>query len=250
MVYVYIGLGAVVLLCLASIRRVVIFEYQRGVVYTRGRFSVVRGPGTHWYVPFFTKIRIVDTRPRFVSIGGQEILSSDGITLKVSLAAEYGIADAALALNSVMDCHESLYVELQLILREIVGGTGIEDLLKTRSDLAGTLMEKAAPKAEAMGLKLTSANIKDIMFPGALKDIFAQVVKARQEGLANLEKARGETAALRNLANAAKMMETNPGLMQLRLLQAFGESSGNTMVLGTPLENISLQQAAKKPDTT
>jgi hypothetical protein len=72
------------------------------------------------------------------------------------------------------------------------------------------------------------------MFPGELKKIFTQVVRARQEGLAALEKARGETAALRNLANAAQLVDRNPSLMQLRLLQVIGQQSGNTVVLGVP----------------
>jgi len=72
------------------------------------------------------------------------------------------------------------------------------------------------------------------MFPGKLKEIFAQVINAKKEGLAALEKARGETAALRSLANAAKMIENNPNLMQLRLLQTLGQSSGNTLILGMP----------------
>ncbi|MBN2311251.1 MAG: hypothetical protein JXR94_19895, partial [Candidatus Hydrogenedentes bacterium] len=87
-------------------------------------------------------------------------------------------------------------------------------------------------KIAELGLRLISVDLKDIMFPGKLKEMFAQVVSARKEGLAALERARGETAALRNLANAAKMIENNPNLMQLRLLQALGEASGNTLVLG------------------
>ena len=70
------------------------------------------------------------------------------------------------------------------------------------------------------------------MLPGDLKRIFAQEVAARKEGLAALERARGETAALRNLANAARMIEDNPALMQLRLLQQLGTTGGNTVVLG------------------
>ena len=76
------------------------------------------------------------------------------------------------------------------------------------------------------------------MFPGKLKEIFAQVVNAKKEGLAALEKARGETAALRNLTNAAKMIEGNPNLMQLRLVQALGEGSGNTLILGMPSQSM------------
>ena len=89
-------------------------------------------------------------------------------------------------------------------------------------------------KAKDLGLKLISVHVKDILFPGKLKEVFAQVVSARKEGLAILEKARGETAALRSLANAAKMIEANPHLMQLRLVQSLGQPSGNSLVFGMP----------------
>ena len=83
-------------------------------------------------------------------------------------------------------------------------------------------------------LELQGADVKDLTLPGELKQIFTQVVRARQEGLAALEKARGETAALRNLANAAHMIERNPHLMQVRLLQVLGQQPGTTVVLGVP----------------
>jgi regulator of protease activity HflC (stomatin/prohibitin superfamily) len=88
-----------------------------------------------------------------------------------------------------------------------------------------------------MGLSLLEVEIKDVMFPGELKKIFTQVVKARQEALAALERARGETAALRSLANAAHLIERNPALMQLRLLQVVGQNTGNTVVLGVPAQS-------------
>jgi regulator of protease activity HflC (stomatin/prohibitin superfamily) len=75
------------------------------------------------------------------------------------------------------------------------------------------------------------------MFPGKLKEMFAQVVQARKEGLAALEKARGETAALRSLANAAKMVEKSPALLQLRVIQSVEGSRGNTVILGLPSQS-------------
>src|SRR5437016_7661945 len=124
------------------------------------------------------------------------------------------------------------------ILRARVGhsrhaGT-VDDLLQKRNDFGKQLLDITSAKAKEMGLRLLEVEIKDVMFPGEIKKIFTQVVKARQEGLAALERARGETAALRNLANAAHLIERNPALLQLRLLQVLGQSSGNTVVLGVP----------------
>ena len=219
---------------LYGVRRTTVFEYEKGLKYKNGKFEVVLEPGQYWYMPFFVTLNKLDVRPRFVSIAGQEVLSSDGVTLKVSLAASFEIADPNVAVNKINNFHEALYIELQLALRQIIGSTEIEDVLKTRGELSKKLMGLTEGKVKVFGLRLLSVDVKDIMFPGKLKEIFAQVVNARQEGLAALEKARGETAALRNLANAAKLIDANPNLMQLRLMQTLNESSGNTLVLGIP----------------
>lgn len=229
-----------------GIRRVTVLEYEKGLKYAKGKFRSILEPGQYWYMPFFTIIQKIDIRPRFVSITGQEVLSSDGVTLKVSLAANFEIVDPNIAINKVTSFQEALYLELQLALREIIGGVDIDTVLSGRNDLSKRLTEITETKATDIGLKLISVNLKDIMFPGKLKEIFAQVVNAKKEGLAALEKARGETAALRNLANAAKMLEDNPNLMQLRLVQALGEPSGNTLIMGMPQQTVPVPVAQKK----
>jgi regulator of protease activity HflC (stomatin/prohibitin superfamily) len=229
-----IVLIVLVILFKIGVRRVTILEYEKGLKYTKGKFKTLIGPGQYWYIPFFVIIQKIDVRPRFVSITGQEVLSSDGVTLKVSLAANYEITDPNVAINRVQSFQDALYLELQLVLREIIGSADIDTVLNNRDELSKKLAEMTEAKVQDLGLKLISVNLKDIMFPGKLKEMFAQVVNARKEGLAALEKARGETAALRNLANAAKMIDSNPNLMQLRLVQALGQSSGNTLILGLP----------------
>lgn len=240
--------AAIAVFILYGVRRFTIFEYERGLRYVQGKFKSVVEPGQYWYMPFFTFIRKLDIRPQFVSITGQEVLSSDGVTLKVSLAANFEIVDPNIAINKVKNFQEALYLELQLALREIVGAADIDTLLNSRSEFSKKLMDVTEPKVMELGLRLNSVNLKDIMFPGQLKEIFARVVNARKEGLAALEKARGESAALRNLANAAKMIEGNPNLMQLRLVQALGEASGNTLVLEMPTQSTPVP-VSKEKDT-
>lgn len=214
------------------LRTVVVYEFERGLRYAGGRFSGVLEPGIYWSFKPLSEVRKVDIRPVFAPVAGQEVLSSDGVALKVSLAAKYEVVDPAVAVNSIENFRDALHVELQLALRQIIGGTPIDDLLAKRQEIGGRLQEIVAAKAQSFGVKLLVVEIRDIMFPGELKKIFTQVVRARQEGLAALEKARGETAALRNLANAAQLVDRNPSLLQLRLLQVIGQQSGNTVVLG------------------
>lgn len=224
----------VLLLSRILLNRMVVFEFEKGLKFSRGKYIETLQPGTYWYSPILTRIDIVDTRIRYAAVTGQEILSADGIGLKISAAIAYRIADSYLANVNTFNLHEAVYTEIQIALREIVGSISIDELLQNRQQLAARLTERTAPKLQTLGVELTTANVKDIMFPGQLKQMFAQVEQAKKEGQASLERARGETAALRSLANAAKMLEKSPSLMQLRLLQSIGDSKGNTFIIGMP----------------
>ena len=225
---------AVIAVTLAVVKpgRTTIFEYERGLKFVRGRFRGVLGPGVYWHYGFLTQIQRIDVRPARVAVGGQEVLSADGVAVKASIVAAYHVADPERAVLGSDNYQMAIHTELQLALRAIASSVPIEDLLRRRADIPAQLKEAAAPRLRAIGIELEDASLRDLTFPGELKKIFTQVVRARQEGLAALEKARGETAALRNLANAAAMIERNPSLMQLRALQVLAQQPGNTLVLG------------------
>jgi regulator of protease activity HflC (stomatin/prohibitin superfamily) len=228
------------------IRKVTVFEYERGLLYEQGRYTTTLGPGEHWtFAPTMTVVK-VDMRSQVITIAGQEVLSSDSITLKVSIAGKYELADPALAVNKNVNYVGALYYLIQVAARELIGSHTIDELIEQRNQLGQRLFEATEQEALQLGVKLTALSIKDIMLPGDLKRIFAQVVGARKEGLAALERARGESAALRNLANAARMLENNPGLLHLRALQAVGGTSGNTLILGTNGDMASLKSRGGK----
>lgn len=214
--------------------RVTVYEFERALRYDRGRYVRLLGPGQHWIYRRRSTLRTVDVRPSFISVPGQEVLTSDAVTLRISLAAEYELVDPALAINGIEDYATAFYLTLQLALRQSVAKVEVDELLANREQVGERLLELSREPAAAFGLALHRVELRDLMFPGELKRTFAQVVTARKDGLAALERARGETAALRNLANAAKLVDANPALLQLRLLQQIAESAGNTIVLGLP----------------
>jgi regulator of protease activity HflC (stomatin/prohibitin superfamily) len=233
------------------VARTVVFEYERGLKFTRGRFKGVVGPGLYWHWAAFTQIQKVDVRPSRVAVGGQEVLSADGVAVKASVLATYMVKDPERAVLKSDSYQVAIHSELQLALRTIASGLPIEELLRRRVEVPSQLKAIAGPRLEEVGVELQDASLRDLTFPGDLKKIFTQVVKARHEGLALLEKARGETAALRNLANAAAMLERNPSLMQLRALQVLGQQPGNTLVLGmqqgAPIVPLRAQASSELP---
>jgi regulator of protease activity HflC (stomatin/prohibitin superfamily) len=227
--------------------RVVVFEYERGLEYRGGRFSRVLEPGAYRHWVHRTTVVKVDVRPRVVAVAGQEVLTADGVPLRLSLAASFRVADPATAHNRVSSFNDALYLLLQLEIRRIVGASPIEEVLARRTGFGSALLAACAEPARALGLELEVVDVKDLILPGELKRIFAKVVEARQEGLAALERARGETAALRNLANAARLLDGSPALAQLRLLQHLATTSGNTYVLGVPTAAVPLPGVAQPP---
>jgi len=104
------------------------------------------------------------------------------------------------------------------------------------SKIGAQLLSRVQPEAAKIGINVLAVEVKDVMFAAELKRAFADVLKAKQEGHAALERARGESASLRNLANAARVLEGNPALMNLRLMQSLtaAQNAGNTLVLGLP----------------
>lgn len=216
--------------------RVIVREYEAGLLYRNGRFVRQLGPGGRIVFPAWEEVVVVDLRKRIATIPGQEVLSVDNVGLKVSVAATYDVVDPVRAIHGVQSYEDALHVAIQLALRAAVGASKIEDVLAQRMDIGMRLADAVASTVDGLGLRLHLVEVKDVMFPGELKRIFAEVIRAQKEGQAALERARGETAALRSLANAARLVEESPALMNLRVLQSVGgaAASGGTVVLGVP----------------
>lgn len=216
------------------LRSITILEYERALKFENGQFVAVAGPGKYWYLPHRTRFQSVDTRLVHEAVSGQEVLSSDAVAFKASLLASYRIVDPKLSVLETQNVQEAVHSALQLGLRALIAGRTSEELLQRRAEGSALLLGEAEPLLAKVGVALEQVALRDLTLPGDLKKAFSQVAQARQEGLAALERARGETAALRSLSNVAQLMERHPSLLQLRLLQTITERSGNTVVVGSP----------------
>lgn len=224
----------VAILVRPAVMIVMVRDYQRGLRYRQGRLAGLLDPGFHFAVRPFTEIQVIDGRPTSLTVPGQEILTSDGVALKVSLTARYVVADPVTALTADQNYLGALYIALHGALRDALAGRTADDVLANRASIGPAVSEAVASELARLGVELLAVDVRDVMVPAELKRAFAGIVAARREGETALERARGETAALRSLANAARTLDENPGLFQLRLLQQIGGTSGNTIVLGVP----------------
>lgn len=211
---------------------VTIHEYERGLRFVRGKFTGLADAGTVYFLKPTTEIRVLDVRPTSMTIEGQEVMTSDGVALKISLVARYVVGDAAAYVMSDSASGRTMYLDIQLGLREVVAGKTVDEILAARTTIGPEILALVAPQVMTIGIELTAVEVRDVMVPSDLKRAFAAVVAARHDGAASLERARGETAALRSLANAGRMVADNPGLLSLRVVQELSAKSGNTVVLG------------------
>ena len=212
-------------------KRVIIQPYQRGLFLSKGVLQRTLNPGSYRVFPW-QAIMPIDTRQQVLQVQGQEVLTQDGISLKISLVGEYAVQNPERSVFAAVQPTASLYAHAQTTLRELAASLPFERLLADRGELNLALLERVKPRATDLGLALSSLQLRDVMLSGEMKRTLAAVLTAQKQGLGALERARGETAALRNLANAAKLMDDSPSLLQLRALQSLEVMKAGTLVLG------------------
>jgi regulator of protease activity HflC (stomatin/prohibitin superfamily) len=252
-----LALVAILLLVAVLVRRLVgvtiVHEHERGLRYRSGRLKGLVGAGTYLTLPPWTQVLVLDMRPASITVEGQEILTADGVAAKVSMVARYEVGDAAAAVTRDVSYSRTLYLLLQLGLRDAITRRTLDEALAARGDLGAEIRDACGGRLAAIGVELLEVDVRDVMLPGELKRAFTSVITARKEGEAGLERVRSETAALRALANAGRLLDDNPGLLQLRILQEVGGSSGNSIVFGAPEPQPARPSRSRSPrarDTT
>lgn len=213
-----------------ALKKITIFDYQQGILYRDGSFVKVLPAGSYWTWTSRDSITVVDTRRAVLTLAGQEVITADKVGVKLSVLLSYQVTDAEKAVNKSQSWYQEIYAFAQLAVRDELSQLSVEQLMQARSDLGERLLAQVKPKSTEVGVDVLLVEIKDIVLPQELRKIFAEVLRAQKEGLAALERARGEQAALRSLANAARLLEGNQSLMNLRTLQAINQTPAG----GTP----------------
>ena len=208
-----------------------------GVLFVDGRYVDTLAPGEYafWKGPADARLVEIDQRETMLDIAGQEIMTSDKVTLRLNAVVTYRVADPRRAVSAVDDVRQALYREAQLALRGIIGTRDLDQFLSDKDAVAKELEEIVRQRVSAFGLEVVSAGIRDVILPGDMKDLMNKVTEAKKAAEANLIARREETAAMRSQVNTAKLLEGNPTLMRLReleVLEKVASSSKLNVVLG------------------
>jgi len=219
--------------------KIIVEAYEKGLRFRNGRFVEVLDPGRYRVARFFVKGRIekVDLRQRTLVLNGQEMLTLDKVTLRLTSLVTLRVKDPVAATLKVDTYAAQLYSDVQLALRDHVGALDLDALLAAKSRLGERILEEVKLVADAYGVEVLNVGLRDIVLPGEMKAILNQVMEARKKAeAANIER-REETAATRSLANTAQLLEKNPTLMHLKELETLERiaSKASTVVLGQDL---------------
>ena len=231
----------IVVILIASVK--IINEYERGIVYTLGKYSSTRSPGVQIVIPGLQKMVLVDIRVRTDDVPPQDVISKDNVSVKVSAVVYYRVVDPALAINKVEDFNNATSQLAQTTLRSVLGKHDLDEMLAKRDQLNHDIQSILDTQTENWGIKVTDVSIKNLDLDPSMIRAMAKQAEAERERRAKVINAEGELQAAKQLDEAATILAQRPETMQLRYLGTLGEfvnAKGSTTVLPIPMDLLNI----------
>ncbi len=217
-------------------------EYERGVVFRLGRLIALRGPGLFFIIPFgVDRLVKIDLRTITLEVPPQEVITNDNVTAKVNAVIYFQVIDARKAVTQVLNYINATSQIAQTTLRAALGQATLDELLANREKINQNLQKIIDEQTEPWGIKVAVVEIKDVELPSTMQRAMAKQAEAEREKRAKIINADGEFQAAQTLADAAAVISSQPGALQLRFLQTLveiGTEKNTTIVLPLPIELI------------
>ncbi|MGZ3598732.1 MAG: slipin family protein, partial [Ktedonobacterales bacterium] len=219
----------------------VVYQYERVVIFILGRLIGAKGPGIFWVPPFISRTRKVDLRVVTIELPPQEGVTRDNVTVKVSAVLYFYIVSPNDAINNVQDFYRATVQIAQTTLRSILGQSSLDQLLSDREVINRSVQTVIDERTEHWGIKVTAVEVKDVELPQTMQRAMAKQAEAEREKRAKVLLAQGEFLAAQTLADAAKVISTEPAALQLRYLQTLTEiavEKNSTIIFPLPIDLV------------
>jgi len=221
-------------------------EYQRGVVFTLGRFTGVKGPGLIILVPFVQQMVRTDLRTTVLDVPAQDVISHDNVSVRVNAVIYFRIIDPARAIIQVEDFLSATSQLAQTTLRSVLGKHELDEMLAERDKLNVDIQEILDSQTDAWGIKVANVEIKHVDINETMIRAIARQAEAERERRAKIINAEGEQQAAQKLLEAAAILGQRPEAMQLRYLSTLNvlaSEKSSTIVFPFPIELAQLLKA-------
>ncbi|MGD9943215.1 MAG: slipin family protein [Burkholderiaceae bacterium] len=227
-------------------------EYERGVVFTLGRFTGVKGPGLILLIPYVQQMVRVDQRVIVLDVPTQDVISRDNVSVKVSAVIYFRVVDAEKAVIQVENFQQATSELAQTTLRSVLGKHDLDEMLSERDKLNNDIQDILDSQTDAWGIKVANVEIKHVDLGESMVRVIARQAEAERERRAKIINAEGEEQAARKLLEAAEILARQPEAMQLRYLNTLaliGAQNNSTIVFPFPTELANLVSALAERQT-
>jgi regulator of protease activity HflC (stomatin/prohibitin superfamily) len=229
----------VVVLIFTSVK--ILNEYERGVVFTLGRFSGIKGPGIILILPGVQQMTRISLRTVVLDVPSQDIITRDNVSVKVNAVVYYRVMDAGKAVLQVENYYYATSQLAQTTLRGVLGKMEMDDLLSNRDKINLELQQILDTHTEPWGVKIANVEVKNVDLPQEMQRAMAKQAEAERERRAKIIHAEGEQQAAEKLAQASEIMSRSPATLQLRYLQTLTEiasEKNSTIIFPLPMDLI------------
>ena len=245
----FVGTIVVLLVLLLANTIKILREYERGVVFTLGRFDKVKGPGLIIIIPFIQQIVRVDLRVIVMDVPTQDVISYDNVSVKVNAVVYYRVVDpekATINVERFMDATNQL---AQTTLRSVLGKHELDEMLAERDKLNEDIQQILDRQTDAWGVKVNNVEIKHVDLDESMIRSIAKQAEAERQRRAKVIHAEGEQQAAQKLVEAAEKLAESPNAIQLRYLQTLAEIAGeqnSTIVFPVPIDTLKSLMGGKE----
>ncbi len=214
-------------------------EYERGVMFTLGRFTGVKGPGLIIMIPFIQQMVRIDQRTVVLDVPPQDVISNDNVSVKVNAVVYFRVIDPERAVIEVADFMQATSQLCQTTLRSVLGKHVLDEMLSERDKLNDDIQNVLDSETDAWGIKVSNVEIKRVDLDESMIRVIARQAEAERERRAKVINAEGEQQAAQKLLDAAEILSQRPEAMQLRYLSTlniFANQNNATVVFPFPME--------------
>ncbi|HEY4718542.1 MAG TPA: slipin family protein [Anaerolineales bacterium] len=196
-----------------------IYQYERGVIFTLGRFGGIRNPGLTLIVPIIQTMRKVDMRIKTADIPRQEVMTRDNIPMLVNAVVYFKVVDPEAVIIKIEDHIFAVRQYTQAALRDVIGNSEMDSVLTERETIAESIKKIVDAETSGWGVDVESIKIQEVELPAEMKRAMAKQAEAERERRAMVINSQGELTASENLRKAAEQLAKSPGALHLRTLQ-------------------------------
>lgn len=219
------GIFVLLFMFLRAVR--VIPEYERGVVFTLGKFTGIRNPGLTFLIPIAQKLQRVDMRLATAEAPRQEVMTKDNIPMLVNAVVYFKVVDPEAVIIKIEDYIFAIRQYTQAALRDVIGNNEMDTVLMERLQIAEAIREIVDAETSDWGVDIESIKIQELELPAEMKRAMARQAEAERERRATIIAAQGELEASKNLRMAADELSSSPGALHLRTLQTIKNISSD-----------------------